>query len=176
MPELKLKLIKNDEEKNIFIKDIQEAFQKSLVEKYGEWDKLVLPTEDIEESFNEEGACAYFAVIDEKIVGGVIVSIDKETQHNSLQLLYVKVGVQNGGVGSNIWCSIEKLYPETIVWETHTPYYDKRNIHFYVNRLGFNIVEFFNEKHLDPNLKGETTGGMPEEVGKDFFRFEKKMK
>ena len=27
----------------------------------------------------------------------------------------------------------------------------KRNIHFYVNRCGFHIVEFFNEKHPDPH-------------------------
>ena len=26
-----------------------------------------------------------------------------------------------------------------------TPYFEKRNIHFYVNRLGFHIVEFWNK-------------------------------
>ena len=41
----------------------------------------------------------------------------------------------------------ERLHPEVCVWETCTPYFETRNIHFYVNRLGFHIVEFFNERH-----------------------------
>ena len=48
----------------------------------------------------------------------------------------------------------------------------KWNIHFYVNRCGFHIVEYFNEKHPDPHDpeggKGEDFDGM--------FRFEKVMK
>jgi len=43
--------------------------------------------------------------------------------------------------------AIEALHPETEVWETCTPYFDRRNIHFYINRLGFHAVEFFNEHH-----------------------------
>ena len=38
------------------------------------------------------------------------------------------------------------------VWETCTPYFDRRNIYFYINRLGFHAVEFFNEHHPDPNM------------------------
>jgi len=45
------------------------------------------------------------------------------------------------------WCEVERLHPEIKVWETLTPYFEKRNIHFYVNRCGFHIVEFFNEHH-----------------------------
>ena len=37
------------------------------------------------------------------------------------------------------------------MWETVTPYFEKRNIHFYVNRCGFQIVEFYNSHHPDPN-------------------------
>ena len=29
--------------------------------------------------------------------------------------------------------------------------FEQRNIHFYVNRCGFHIVEFFNKFHPDPN-------------------------
>ena len=39
------------------------------------------------------------------------------------------------------------MHPEIRVWETVTPYFEKRNIHFYVNRLGFHIVEFWNKYH-----------------------------
>ena len=68
-------------------------------------------------------------------------------QHNHLDLLYVKSGVQGKGIGKSIWYAFEKLYPDTKVWETCTPYFEKRNIHFYVNICGFHITEFFNEKH-----------------------------
>ena len=64
---------------------------------------------------------------------------------------------------------------EARIWETHTPYYDKRNIHFYVNRCGFKIVEFFNPKHKDPHQMSETAGNIPKE-NNYFFRFEKEMK
>jgi len=45
----------------------------------------------------------------------------------------------------------EKLYPQVTLWETVTPYFEKRNIHFYVNRCGFHIVEFYNSHHPNPN-------------------------
>lgn len=77
--------------------------------------------------------------------------------------MYVKSSAQNAGNGFKIWKAIEELHPETRIWETHTPYYDKRNIHFYVNRCGFKIVEFFNPKHKDPHQISETTGNIPKE-------------
>ena len=44
--------------------------------------------------------------------------------------------------GYAAWCAVEQLNPEVKVWETCTPYFEKRNIHFYVNKCGFHIVEF----------------------------------
>ena len=35
-----------------------------------------------------------------------------------------------------------------------TPYFEVRNIHFYVNKCGFHIVEFFNEHHPAPSDSG----------------------
>lgn len=81
---------------------------------------------------------------DDKIIGGVIITIN-ENNHNHLDFLFVKVGVQSKGVGWKIWKEIEELYPNTEVWETCTPYFDKRNVHFYVNKCGFHIVEFQRE-------------------------------
>ena len=61
------------------------------------------------------------------------------------------------------------------MWETVTPYFEKRNIHFYVNRCGFHIVEFFNSHHTDPNdpdmVDSQGDGQFPEGM----FRFEKRM-
>ena len=65
------------------------------------------------------------------------------------------------------------MHPEVKVWETITPYIEKRNIHFYVNRCGFHIVEFYNSHHPDPNDPDEQ-----DETEKDFdgmFRFRKVM-
>ena len=70
--------------------------------------------------------------------------------------------------------NVEKLHPEVAVWETVTPYFEKRNIHFYVNRCGFHIVEFFNSHHPDPD-DPEAGKEMDEQFPDGVFRFEKKM-
>ena len=175
MNKLILRPIISDEDKNTFICEIQEAFQKAYVEEFGEFEKTILPTKDIEESFETKGSEAYIAEIDGEGVGGTIIVIDDKTGYNSLHLLYVKSGLQNAGNGFKIWKAIEELHPETKIWETHTPYYDKRNIHFYVNRCGFKIVEFFNPKHKDPHQTSDNAGNIPLE-NNYFFRFEKVIK
>lgn len=45
-----LRPIITNEEKSAFIKEIQEAFQKSYENEFGEFEKTILPVEDIEES------------------------------------------------------------------------------------------------------------------------------
>ena len=92
-------------------------------------------------------------------------------QHNHLDLLYVKSGVQGKGIGKSIWYAVEKLYPDTKVWETCTPYFEKRNIHFYVNICGFHITEFFNEKH--PML--DTPDDFIGDGNEGMFAFQKEM-
>lgn len=153
-----------------FKKDMQEAFQKGAMAEYNDLNVEILPEKDIEESLSKKGATAYKAVVDGKMLGGVIVVIDETTQHNHLDFLYVKYGAQSKGIGQKIWNEVERLYPKTKVWETCTPYFEKRNIHFYINRLGFHAVEFFNPNHKDPNIPDDMVGG------DYFFRFEKVMK
>lgn len=78
----------------------------------------------------------------------ILYKIFKNKDYDSkyiLDLLYVKNGFQSNGVGVLIWNELEKLYPNTTVWETCTPCFDKRNVHFYVNKCGFHIVEFQRE-------------------------------
>ena len=105
----------------------------------------------------------------DEILGGVIVEINDDNI-NHLDFLFVRVGIQSKGIGQAIWKEIEKIYSDTKVWKTCTPYFDKRNIHFYVNKLNFKIVEYYNEKHHDPN--------MPEDIYEEddgMFEFEKEM-
>ncbi|MGN1086285.1 MAG: GNAT family N-acetyltransferase [Porcipelethomonas sp.] len=153
-----------------FKADMQEAFQNGAMQEFSKVDEEILPEKDIDESLSKKGAIAYKAVLDNKMVGGAVIVIDSKTQHNHLEFLYVKYGTQSKGVGQKIWYEIEKLYPDTVVWETCTPYFEKRNVHFYINRLGFHAVEFFNPHHKAPNIPDDMIGG------DYFFRFEKKMK
>ncbi len=156
-----------------FKQDMQAAFQKGAVEEFGEMNEEILPESHIDRSLMANGARAYEAVLDGNVVGGAIVIIDDKKQHNHLDFLYVKVGEQSRGVGHKIWESIEQLHPETKIWETCTPYFQKRNIHFYVNCCGFHIVEFFNKYHKDPN---ETEDEFPDiKYFEGMFRFEKYM-
>lgn len=155
-----------------FKADIQEAFQKGFEAYFGKTDGTVLPEKDIDESLNANGAVAYKAIAGGETVGGAIVSIDEQTQHNHLDLLYVKHGTQSKGIGKKIWFTLEKLHPETKIWATCTPYFDKRNIHFYVNVCGFHITEFFNEKHPMPDEPEDFIG----DGNEGMFAFEKRMK
>ena len=131
---------------------------------------LVLPEEDIDNSLNNP-KCKLYEMIDEKgnILGGAVVEIN-EDNINHLDFLFVTVGIQSKGIGQAIWREIENLYPNTKAWETCTPYFDKRNIHFYVNKLKFRIVAYYNKKYPDPNR--------PEDVYDEddgMFEFRKEM-
>ena len=63
----------------------------------------------------------------------------------------------------------------TKIWETVTPYFEKRNIHFYVNRCGFKIVEFWNQNHPDTHKCEEFTESELSIGYDESFRFEKIM-
>lgn len=160
-------LVTKAEEKDIpqFKRDIQQAFQKGFEAYYGETEGQVLPEKDIDMSMTKKGAITYKAVLDGKIAGGAIVVINEETGHNELDLLYVKYGEQTKGVGHAIWSQIEKLHPETKVWETCTPYFEKRNIHFYLSKCGFHII-----KYCKVEIEGFIGDG-----GDGMFVFQKRM-
>ena len=151
-----LQLIRlRDEHTIAFKEEMQEAFQhgfESYNKDAGDMNRWqVLPDEDFYQSLNAEGAEAYEAISEGgQRLGGAILSIHKTA--GELAFLYVKVGVQSKGIGQSIWKAIEAMHPEIEVWETCTPYFDRRNIHFYINRCGFHAVEFFNEHHPDPNM------------------------
>ena len=172
-----IQMIRLAEEHTIaFKEEMQEAFQhgfqaynKDDSEDSNQWQ--VLPDEDFYRSLRAEGAEAYEAVdADGQRVGGAIITIDSSMHEGELAFLYVKVGVQSKGIGQAIWKAIEAMHPEVELWETCTPYFDRRNIHFYINRCGFHAVEFFNGHHPDPH--------MPEQFDQEdgLFKFEKRMK
>ena len=163
-----------DADRNRFILDNQYAFKYGALEEFGERDDHIdddgeiISRETIEKSI--DGGVAYRIREDGKSVGGLVLKINEETQHNHLDLLFVSPDVHSKGIGFAAWQEVERLYPDTKVWETCTPYFEKRNIHFYINKCGFHAVEFFGEFNRDPNEEDCSEG--PSEM----FRFEKVMK
>ena len=84
----KLELL-SEKELEKFKKDMQEAFQKGFEDFYGPTEETILPEKDIAQSLNTAGSIAYKAIVDNEMVGGAVVVIKEETQHNDLHLLYV---------------------------------------------------------------------------------------
>ena len=78
---------------------MQASFQQGAIDGFGEMESEILPESHIDRSLSAEGSAAYEAVVDGVSVGGAIVVIEGETQHNHLDFLYVKAGIQSKGVG-----------------------------------------------------------------------------
>ena len=136
-----------------FISDNQEAFNYGAMEEFGlrddhfEEDGQIISRDTIGQSI--DSGEAYRIILDGQKVGGLVIKVDGEK--GDLDLLFVSQTAHSKGIGYAAWCAVEKLHPEVNVWETVTPYFEQRNIHFYVNRCGFHIVEFFNKYHPDSN-------------------------
>ena len=158
-----------------FIKNNQEAFNYGALEEFGrrddhfEEDDQIISRETIEHSIDDGEA--YRIMLDNKPVGGVVIKVDGK--RGNLELLFVSPHAHSKGIGYAAWCAVEKLHPEVEVWETVTPYFEKRNIHFYVNRCGFHIVEFFNSHHPDQN-DPDASGQSDDQFPDGMFRFEKR--
>lgn len=164
----------NDREQ--FIRDNQEAFNYGALEEFGRRDNhfeeegQIISRETIETSIDEGEA--YQILQDGQPVGGVVIKVNGK--HGELELLFVSPKLHSRGIGYAAWCAVEKLHAEVTAWETVTPYFEKRNIHFYVNRCRFHIVEFYNGRHLDPN-DPDTAEEREEQFPDGMFRFEKRM-
>ena len=159
-----------------FILDNQEAFNYGALEEFGlrddhfEEGDQIISRETIEQSI--DGGEAYRIVEGGRNVGVVIIKV--EGDKGDLDILFVAPQGHSKGIGYAAWCEVEKLHPEVKVWETVTPYFEKRNIHFYVNRCGFHIVEFYNSHHPDPN-DPEMAEQIDEQFPEGMFRFEKRL-
>ena len=164
------------DDRNQFILDNQEAFNYGALEEFGRRDDHfeeegeIISRETIEKSI--DGGEAYRIMQDGQPVGGVVIRV--EGAWGDLDLLFVSPKAHSRGIGYAAWCAVEQQHPEVTVWETVTPYFEKRNIHFYVNRCGFHIVESYNSHHPDPN-DPDAGQQMNEQFPDGMFRFEKRM-
>ena len=163
-------------EREKFIKDAQESFKYGATEEFGmrdnhlDKDGQTISRKLLEESLNNEKSTTFKIVLDKEVVGGVILKLEKEKKTGELDILFVNSNAHSKGIGTSTWMTIEAMYPEIELWITHTPYFEKRNIHFYINRLGFHAVEFIHNRNRPKRDPNEFLG--PEE----FFKFEKRIK
>ena len=168
-------LEKSNREK--FILDNQWAFKHGAMIEFGNRDDHldddgeIISRKTIEKSIDDKDNNTYQIMVEDKMVGGVIDKINKLTNHNHLEILYVLPQEHSKGIVFLAWKELEKMYPETKVWETCTPYFEKRNIHFYVNKCGFQIDQFWCE-YFHPGYDQVEEDEGPDEM----FRFIKVMK
>ena len=171
-----------EDDREQFILDNQWAFKHGALEEFGKRDDHldddgeIISRKTIERCMDSPASETYRIVVDGKRVGGVILKINKETNCNELEILFVSPAEHTKGIGYGAWQAVEALHPETKVWETCTPYFEKRNIHFYVNKCGFQIdqfwCEYFRPDHEMPDGEEQDPGEGPDEM----FRFVKVMK
>lgn len=160
------------EDREQFILDNQEAFRYGAMEEFGmrdnhfEEEGEIISRDTIEQSI--DGGEAYRILYEGTPAGGVVIRTEGE--RGDLALLFVSPHIHSKGIGYKAWCEIERIHPEVTVWETVTPYFEKRNIHFYINRCGFHIVEFFNSHHPDPH---DSEQEEDDDSMDGMFRFEK---
>ena len=165
-----------------FILDNQWSFKYGALEEFGERDDHIdddgeiISRKTIERCIDDSHSETYRIVLDGRNVGGVILKIDKETNHNELEILFVSPEEHTKGIGYGAWLAVEALHPETVVWETCTPYFEKRNIHFYVNKCGFQIDEFWCEHFAPTSPLPDDEDHDPNEGPDEMFRFVKVMK
>lgn len=92
----------------------------------------------------DEKSTSFKILLDNKIIGAVIVWINTKTNENFLGNIFLDVNVQNSGIGKNVWNLIEHKFPNTKVWRTETPGFSRRNHYFYVMKCGFKIIKIEN--------------------------------
>jgi len=165
-----------------FRRRLQAAFAAGMVAAGLPADDEPIPSDaEILESVEAPGARTLHVVSDGERRGGAVVRIDDEHNVGHLDFFFVDESAQGLGIGAAAWAAIEDLFPSVDTWETMTPYFEQRNIHFYVNRCGFEIVEFYHPGHPDPHSPhhaGSAPGrhGSAEEEEPDLmFRFRKKL-
>lgn len=154
-----------------FRNDVKNVLSIAVIDKFGRpRTGNIVEDEEIDEVICTPNAVVYWICADAIKVGGAALHIDNATGKNSLGLFYLYPDFHGKGLGCRAWKTIEQMYPRTKVWEVITPYFEKRNIHFYINKCGFSAVEFFCDLHRDPAAKK-----LSEPYRKEYFRFEKHM-
>lgn len=169
----------NDKHREGFIRDLQWAFKHGATEEFGlrdnhfEEEDEIISRETIENSL--DSGTAYSIFYGNKVVGGAVVRV--AGTRGELELLFVIPDEHSKGIGQTAWYLIEKSYPRVKKWETVTPYFERRNIHFYINKCGFKAVEFLCEFHgcIDTNAHSLPADAKDDADSGGMFRFVKEV-
>ena len=164
-----------------FILDNQWAFKYGAMLEFGERDDHIdcngeiISRKTIEHCIDTPNSETYRIIADGRKVGGVILKINKETHRNELEILFVSPEEHSKGIGYSAWQAVEALHPQTLVWKTCTPYFEKRNIHFYVNKCGFKIDQFWCEYFQPEHQVEDSENHDPNDGPDEMFHFIKVM-
>lgn len=155
-----------------FISDLQEAFSPALKKEF-KTNAPFPPKEEIQATLSNAENEAYHIFSDGQKIGGAVVKYLSHQHKACLELFFILPQKHGKGLDQLAWQALEAQYPQAKTWELVTPYFEKRNIHFYVNKCGFRIVEFVNKYHPSSNPHYQIQEG-ENPLGRDeFFRFEK---
>lgn len=148
------------EDTDRFASEMQEAFQLAVGQSDEKMPLPVLPRCDIDASLAHPQAEALVAWLDGRPVGGAVIFPNQETKEYECALLYVAAAEHGEGIGSELWQAIEAYYPDAAAWTLCTPYFETRNIHFYLRKCGFRIVDLFEEADKGEEHHGDERGYM----------------
>ncbi|MDZ5471315.1 GNAT family N-acetyltransferase [Bacillus sp. 31A1R] len=80
----------------------------------------------------------YKVMVEEKIVGGVIVTLSGQS-YGRVDRIFIDVHYQGRGIGSKVIELIEEEFPTVRIWDLETSPRQKSNLHFY-EKMGYNRV------------------------------------
>ena len=136
---LELKKIKL-QEIEFFQQKMVESFRSGVMDRFGNIDAAPIPPEDdLSQSLKRANTDLWAIMLDGVPAGATVISKDAAMGKYSLDLLFIFKEFINKRMGFKAWQLIESTYPDARIWETHTPYFERRNIHFYVNKCGFKL-------------------------------------
>ena len=159
-------------EVELFRTEMKCSFEQGVLDRFGTLDAAPIPPEnEVDEALQNAAFDVFIITADGIPAGGAIIKKEGDGKY-SLDLLFIFAEFLNKKIGTAAWQAIESHYPDARQWETCTPYFDRRNIHFYLHKCGFKIVEFFSEFHREEH---DLTEEFKDINSSGFFRFEKKL-
>lgn len=85
----------------------------------------------------ESEADSYCIYLDGVLSGAAIIFQNPQEKANFLGCIFLSSATRGKGIGTAVWREIEKMYPDVKIWRTETPLCSRRNLNFYINKLGF---------------------------------------
>lgn len=126
--------------------ELIKSFGKFCVGQYGiDGVDLIPPVWLLSESFGRDDQTLYVIKYGHERIGTTLLT-DLGDGVTMVELFYLSPD-HSKGLGTQAWQAIESSFPETRLWKLLTPYCERRNINFYINKCGFKITEYFNEYH-----------------------------